>query len=107
MDIKEEYTVIITDMALKEITDIYTYISERLFATKAAEDLMEKLEKSILRLEFYPDRYAVEYKYSNDRTKYHRIVIDNFLILYSIDCSNKQVYISHMFYGGSNYLSKI
>ena len=37
--------------------------------------------------------------------KYRRIVIKNYVVLYTIDEENKIVYISHMYYKKRNYLS--
>lgn len=107
MDTKGKYKVIITDITLREIQKIYSYISEELFASKVAESLLKKVQKAILGLEFHPDRYVIEDQYSNNDRTYHKIIIDNFLILYRINYNDKKVYILHMFYSGSNYKMKI
>ncbi|MBQ9013657.1 MAG: hypothetical protein IJ094_08925 [Bacilli bacterium] len=38
--------------------------------------------------------------------KYRRIVIKKFVVLYTIDIKRKTVYISHIYYGGKNYLNR-
>ena len=43
-------------------------------------------------------------KYDSLKRIYRRIVIKNFIILYTIDEENKIVYVSHMYYGRRNYL---
>ena len=40
------------------------------------------------------------------KRRYRRIVIENFVVLYTIDEDNGIVYVSHMYYGGRNYLGK-
>ena len=39
--------------------------------------------------------------------KYHRIVVDNLIILYTIDEEYKKVLISHIFYGKKDYFENI
>ena len=41
-----------------------------------------------------------------DRTErqYKRLVVNNYVILYTIDEEEKIVYIAHIYYGGRNYL---
>ena len=102
MDIK--YKIIITPTAYKEINRIYDYILEDLYAEKAAKNLMRKVEKSIKSLKHSPKMYAEIEKIDELKRKYRRIVIKNFIILYTIDEDNEVVYVSHMFYGGRNYL---
>ena len=102
MDIK--YKVIITPTALKEINKIYTYISEDLYAKSAAIKLMQQVEDQVQRLKYMPQIHTKIEKYDSLKRIYRRIVIKNFIILYTIDEENKIVYVSHMYYGRRNYL---
>ena len=52
MDIK--YEVILTTQAKMELNNIYKYISNFLFAPKAAQKFIDKFKTSILRLEHLP-----------------------------------------------------
>ena len=38
------------------------------------------------------------------KREYHRIVVKNYVILYTIDLNKRKVYISRMIYGRRNYL---
>ena len=60
------YSIMITPTAKREMNRIYEYLSEM---------------------------------------KYRRIVIKNYVVLYTIDEEKKIVYISHMYYKKRNYLS--
>ena len=51
-----------------------------------------------------PKIYAEIEKLDELKRNYRRIVTKNFVILYTIDEDNSVVYISHMYYGGRNYL---
>lgn len=63
-----------------------------------------KVEKSIQSLEHSPKLYAEIDKSDELKRIYRRIVIKNFVILYTIDENDSVVYVSHMYYGGRNYL---
>ena len=50
-------------------------------------------------------KYYAEIDKSDELKRiYRKIVIKNFIILYTIDENNSVVYVSHMYYGGRNYL---
>lgn len=38
------------------------------------------------------------------KREYYRMVVKNYIILYTVDFDNKKVYISQMIYGKRNYL---
>lgn len=100
----KRYKVIITPTAYKEIDRIYDYIMEDLYAERAANKLMQKIEQEVKRLKSAQRIHSKISKYDELKRQYRRIVIQNYVILYTIDEENKIVYISHMYYGGRNYL---
>ena len=51
-----------------------------------------------------PNLYMKIEKKDKLKREYRRIVIDNFVVLYTVDESNKKVYIAHMYYGRRDYL---
>lgn len=104
MDIKK-YKVIITPTAYNEIDSIYNYITMNLYAEKAAKNLMNKVEEKIQNLKDSPKMYNEIRKIDELKRTYRRMVIDNYVILYTIDESNDSVFVSHMYYGGTNYMN--
>lgn len=98
------YKVIVTSTAAREINRIYEYIAEDLHAEKAAKDLMRNLEDNLLKLKEMPQIYTKIEKVDDLKRNYRRIAIKNFVVLYTIDEDNKITYISHMYYGKRNYL---
>jgi len=50
----KEYSLKFTPKAEEDLDEIYGYIANNLFAPEAAENLMDKLENSILRLKAFP-----------------------------------------------------
>ena len=104
MDTKK-YKVIITPTAYKEINKIYDYITDDLYAENAAKRLMNKVEQEVQRLKDTPKIHTEIEKFDELKRIYRRIVVDNYVILYTIDEDNEVVFVSHMYYGGRNYMN--
>ncbi len=67
-------------------------------------DLREKVIYNILLLENSP-RMCTEIEKTNRTEKqYRRMIVNNYVILYTINELEKIVYIAHIYYGGRNYL---
>jgi len=107
MSIDENYEVVFTEECRKEIRKVYKYIKENLYADNAARALMNKIEKLISNLASTPKMYVEIKSYMGLKRSYRRIAIDNYVLLYTIDEEKKKVYVSHMYYGGIDYLSNI
>ena len=79
-----EYEIVISDTCLEEIEETCYYIEKVLKAEQAANRLREKIIKTIQELKDSPKIYAkIDQK---DRTgrDYRRIVINNYVIIYTI-----------------------
>lgn len=97
------YEIVLTDIAKEEIEEIYKYISEELVEINAANRLMDKIEKNILRLEQNPYSCPeVHIKPHNEI--YRKLVIENYIALYEVDEKYKQVVIYRVVYGRTDYL---
>jgi len=107
MEEKSKYKVVISATCRNEIKNICKYIEDSLFAYNASKNLLKKLDKAISNLEEYPEMYKTIKKYRDVNLEYRNIVIDNYIILYTISEESKTVYISHIYYGKSNYWNKI
>ena len=99
-----EYRVKLTDQFLDEFEEICDYISNKLKNIDASNRLREKVIYNIFLLENSP-RMCIEIE-NVDRAErqYRRLVINNYVILYTIDEEQKIIYIAHIYYGGRNYL---
>ena len=99
-----EYKVKLTDQFLDEFEEICDYISNKLKNIDASNRLREKVIYNIFLLENSP-RMCIEIE-NVDRAErqYRRLVINNYVILYTIDEEQKIIYIAHIYYGGRNYL---
>lgn len=98
------YSIKLTDEFLEEFEDICNYISIILKARDATIRLREKVIYNILLLEKSPKMFQEIEKLDKLEREYRRMVINNYIILYTIDDIYKKVYISHIYYGGRNYL---
>ena len=109
MDISEHrhYKIIFTDDAIIEMEHIYNYISNNLHAINAAKRLMIKVEKYTKILEKMPRAHKIIKSYPELELEYRRIIINNYVIIYTIIENSKLVFIVHMYYGRSDYLSKL
>lgn len=68
---------------------------------------MQKMKKSIYNLAKYPKIYVKISKTDKRHRDFRKMVINNYIILYTIDESTKTIYISHMYYSGRNYMNLI
>ena len=98
------YRVIITPTAHREINKIYDYITEELYAENAAKDLMRQVETEVQRLKYAPKIHPQIKKIDELKREYRKLIIKNYIILYTIDEENKVVFVSHMCYDRRNYM---
>lgn len=99
-----EYRIKFTGKCLNDIDEICKYISDKLKAEKSANKLRTKIKNVVKGLSTSPEMYAKIDRMDKLKREYRRIPINNYVILYSVDKKEKIIYISHMYYGGKNYL---
>lgn len=105
MDSKNEpFEVEFTDECIEEMNEIYEYISNNLKEDNVAKRLMTEVADKVLNLANEPKLYMKIGKVDRLKREYHRMVVKNYVILYTIDFEKRKVYISRMIYGRRNYL---
>jgi mRNA-degrading endonuclease RelE of RelBE toxin-antitoxin system len=102
-----KYNIRLTETFLEEIDEICEYISTKLKAIDAANRLREKIIYNVLLLENSPKMFTEIEKTEKTARKYRRIVVNNYVILYTIDESKNMIYVSHVYYGGMDYMSDL
>lgn len=106
MDSKNQpFEVEFTDGSIEEMTEIYEYISNDLKEDNVAKRLMTEILDRVLDLANAPELYMKIGKVDRLKREYHRMVVKNYVILYTIDFEKRKVYISRMIYGKRNYLN--
>ena len=103
----EAYHLEFTEEYAKEADKIFNYISKELHAKESAKQLLRRIEDETKKLRRMPKIYPEAQKYDGTKRAYRKFIIDNYVVLYTIDESKKTVYIAHIFYSGSNYIDKI
>ena len=102
-----EYEIIISETCLEEIDETCSYIENVLNAELAANKLRKRIIEIILELKNSPRLYAKIEKTDRKGRTYRRIVIDKYVIIYTIIDDDKTILISHMYYSGRNYLDGV
>lgn len=86
------------------MSQIYDYISSSLKQNNAAQRIIKEVNDKIIRLSNNPYLYSKIDKVDRLKLEYHKIIVNNYIVLYSIDSSNNKVFVSRIFYGKMNYL---
>lgn len=86
------------------MSQIYDYISSSLKQNNAAKRIIKEVNDKIIRLSNNPYLYSKIDKVDRLKLEYHKIIVKNYIVLYSIDSSNNKVFVSRIFYGKMNYL---
>lgn len=102
-----EYKVKLTQEFIDEFEEISRYIANELKNTDASNRLRGKIMYNTLLLEKSPKMFVEIEKTDRTERQYRRIVINNYVILYTIDESEQIVYVAHIYYGGRNYIDDL
>lgn len=95
----KEYQIKLTKSAMRNLENIYYYISENLQEPKIANRLINKILNSISILKYFPEAYP---KLEN-LNQVRKLVFKNYNIIYSVNKKSKQIYILHIYYKSRNY----
>ncbi len=98
------YEVEFTQECMQEMKRVYDYIKDNLKAEKSAKRIMNMIEEITTNLVNEPRMYMEIPQYRGTNEIYRRIVIKNYVLLYTIDEEKRKIFIAHMYYGGRNYL---
>lgn len=100
---KKIFNLKFTPKAMEDLDEIYSYISQQLLEPVVADNLMNKIESSVMRLKNLP--YSCSYV-SDELLKskgYRKLIIDNYIAFYLVDETIKQVTIMRILYGAQKY----
>ena len=94
-----------TEECIEEMLEIYEYISYNLKESKIAKRLISEIMNKILNLSNAPKKKKKIGKVDKLQREYRRIVIKNYIVLYTIDYEKNKIYVSRIIYGKRNYLN--
>lgn len=98
------YRVVFTFDAIFDVNNIVNYISRNLYSPNSAKKFIDNVTNTIDKLKDMPKLYRTVKIHSNSEIKYRRVVINNYIIIYTIDEKINTVYILNIYYGKRNYL---
>ena len=97
------YNLAFSSIAKEELIEIYQYISNNLKSKNIADNIMSQIENKILILSIFPYS-CVEVATKPRNTLYRKLLVKNYVVLYKINESEKQVNIVHIYCARRNYL---
>lgn len=92
-----------TPKAEEDLDGIYCYISNKLLTEAAADNLMDKIENSIMKLKDFLYSGSLVLDEPLKMKGYRKLIIENYIAFYLINKAEKQVVIIRVLYGASNY----
>ena len=106
MNIKK-YKILVLPQFKNEFYKIFGYSIEVSNKSKECYQIFDEILTKLKQLEYMPQLYAKTEKCDELGKIYRKIIIKQYIILYSIDEQENCIYIAHIFYKKSNYLSKL
>lgn len=103
-----KFKIIFTKEFQEDIKEIHNYISIVLKEKESADRLISKVLERVSDLRESPRLYMKIGKfniYNGLQRVYRRMIVNNYIILYTVNYESQEVFISHMFYKRKNYLN--
>ncbi len=96
----KQYTVQITDKALADMEEIYTYIAEQLLAPENAIGQYNRIADAIQNLNVFPERVRIMESEPEHTMGLRQLPIDNFSVFYVIE--DNRVVVTRVLYSASD-----
>lgn len=97
------YKVEYLPSALKDMSEIISYITKELDNRTAAGKLSEKFIETAGRIGDFPYSNPVYIPIKPLKNEYRKVVVENYLMFYSVNEEEKTVTVSRVIYGKRNY----
>lgn len=101
----EQYTVEITNEALKDMEDIYNYIAEELLVPDTAMEQYNRIADAILSLDMNPKRYRPMDSELEKGRERRCMPVDNYSVFYVV--SGNRVVVTDVLYSASNIEARL
>lgn len=100
------FTIIWSPSFKKELQKIYEYIAFKLKEPIIARKIYQEIIGSLKSLKTFPERYQkLLLNHSKNNEDIRKIYLKNYIIIYSINHSNQQIYVLHIFHGNQDYFN--
>ncbi|MBS4961040.1 MAG: type II toxin-antitoxin system RelE/ParE family toxin [Clostridiales bacterium] len=87
----KRYEVNISEIAQEDLKGIFDYITDILYAPKAAKELLEEMKKSILSLETMPERQPVVSDEYLSLKGIRKLEVRNYIVFYTVNTQHQTV----------------
>jgi plasmid stabilization system protein ParE len=101
------YEVKVTRQAHGQMREIALYIANECCAPEAAQNLLDKLEKSINDLAEMPSRHSLVDEEPWRSAGVRRVIVKHFLIYFWVDEENKKVQVTGVIYEKRDQLARL
>ena len=99
----DKYTVKLMSRALRDLDDIYDYISHTLLEPGMALNLVDRIEGAILSLETMPFRCPERKQGAYANRGYRQLFVENYTAVFRIDEAKKTVIVVTIRYSPSKF----
>ena len=96
----KQYTVQVTDRALADMEEIYTYIAEQLQAPENAMRQYNRIAEAIEGLDLFPERVHIMESEPEYTMGLRQLTIDNFSVFYVIE--EERIIVTRVLYSASD-----
>ena len=96
----KQYKIQITNRALSDLEEIYTYIAEQLRAPEAAMDQFNRIAEAIETLDTYPERVKLMESEEERTLGLRQLIVDYYSVFFHI--RDERVIITNVLYSASN-----
>lgn len=98
----DKYKVKVNPRAIRELDHIYEYIANEKLAPENAKGQVDRIKKSILSLDTFPQSHQERNEGRYAEKGYCQLLIDNDIAIFRIDEPRKAVYVVTIQYQGRN-----
>lgn len=101
-NILDKYKVKVNPGAIRELDHIYEYIANEKLAPENAKGQIDRIKKSILSLDTFPQSRQEQNEGRYAGKCYRQLLIDHYIAIFRIDEPRKTVYVVTIQYQGRN-----
>lgn len=98
----DKYKIKVNPRAIRELDQIYEYIANEKLAPENAKGQVDRIKKSILSLDTFPQSHQERSDGRYAGKGYRQLLIDNYIAIFRIDELHKTVYVVTIQYQGRN-----
>lgn len=98
----DKYKVKVNPRAIRDLDHIYKYIANEKLAPENAMGQADRLKKSILSLDTFPQSHQERNEGRYAGKGYRQLLIDNYIAVFRIDEPSRTVYVVTVQYQGRN-----